>query len=265
MQEVVNFESIYDLSASWLSACQNWKNVYPVVQSEYDDDSNGVNIYKVIDTLNSELGINDVVVSDAGSAFYATSQAIKLETKTQRYITSGGMATMGYTIPAVIGTALAFPRNKSWGITGDGSFQFCIQELQTIREHNLNVAIIVLNNDGYLSIRASQENYYDGRLIGSGPSSGVSMPDTIKLAEVYGIPAVRVSKIKDLGAELRTAAASAGPMLIEVICPPNQAIIPTVSSRVNSDGSMSSRPLEDMAPFLPRDEYEQNMFIPIIE
>lgn len=264
LKEIVNFESINHLSANWLSACQKWKNAYPVVQSEYEDDSNGVNIYKVIDALNSELGINDIVVSDAGSAFYATSQALKLKTKTQRYITSGGMATMGYTIPAVIGTSLAFPNNKSWGVTGDGSFQFCIQELQTIREHNLNVVIIVLNNDGYLSIRTSQENYYEGRLIGSGPSSGVTMPDTIKLAEVYGIRSMRASTIEELRIALRHASGTLMPMLIEVICPPNQAVIPTVSSKVNSDGTMSSRPLEDMFPFLPRDEYEANMFIEVI-
>lgn len=252
---------IFSANLPWLQRCQSWRKNYPVCLSEYGDDSNGINIYKVIECLNQVLGKEDIVVSDAGSAFYATSQAIKLSSIGQRYITSGGMATMGYTLPAVIGTSLASPVSKSWGITGDGSFQFCIQELQTLREHGLNVTLIILNNDGYLSIRASQENYYEGRLIGSGPSSGVTMPDTLEIASVYRIPATRVRNVVDLEYALKEASESFGPKIIEVICPPGQLIVPAVSSKVNEDGTMSSRPLEDMAPFLSREEYEGNMIV----
>jgi acetolactate synthase-1/2/3 large subunit len=112
-----------------------------------------------------------------------------------------------------------------------------------------------------LSIKASQKNYFDERYIGSGPDSGVSMPDTLKIAAAYGITAARVSKLEDLDDAIRLALDSTGPYILEVITPPGQAIIPAVSSRVNADGSMSSRPLEDMAPFLNRDEYRANLLV----
>jgi acetolactate synthase-1/2/3 large subunit len=121
--------------------------------------------------------------------------------------------------------------------------------------------LFVLNNDGYLSIRASQKNYFKERYIGEGPGSGVSMPDTVKLCEAYNIPVARVSNLKDLDGAIKLAMETPGPYVLDVITPREQLIIPTVSSKVNDDGTMTSRPLEDMAPFLEREEYLNNLIV----
>ena len=174
------------------------------------------------------------------------------------------MATMGYTVPAAIGVSAALGDKRVLAITGDGSLQQNIQELQTFLHYKLPIKLFVWNNDGYLSIRASQKNYFNERYIGEGARSGVSIPDTLKIAHAYGISAARVSDLTKLDLAIQTALNHDGPYILEIITPAEQPIIPTVSSRVNADGSMSSRPLEDMAPFLDREEYLQNMIVPPI-
>lgn len=245
----------------WLSRCVGWKKKYPVCLPEYKDTLGAINIYSFVDHLSALSAPGDMFVSDAGSAFYAVSQGIQLTKDNQRHIPSSAMATMGYSLPAAIGVSAATGNARVLAVTGDGSFQQNIQELQTLLHHNLPVKLFVLNNDGYLSIRASQKNYFKERYIGEGPRSGVTMPDTLKICEAYGIPAARVSDLAALDAAIQTAFDTPGPYVLDIVTPSEQAIIPTVSSRVNPDGSMSSRPLEDMAPFLDRDEYRSNLLI----
>lgn len=245
----------------WLERCVGWKRKYPVCLPEYADTQGAINIYSFVDRLSALSAPGDLFVSDAGSAFYAVSQGIQLTKDNQRYIPSSAMATMGYTLPAAIGVSAATADGRVLAVTGDGSLQQNIQELQTLLHYGLPVKLFVLNNDGYLSIRASQKNYFKERYIGEGPRSGVTMPDTLKLCEAYGVPAARVADLALLDEALRVALETPGPYVLDIVCPPEQAIIPTVSSRVNADGSMSSRPLEDMAPFLDRDEYRSNLLI----
>lgn len=247
--------------AEWLSCCIAWKNKYPVCLPEYKDTVGAINIYSFVDTLSKLSEEGDIFVSDAGSAFYAVSQSIQLLKEKQRYIPSSSMATMGYSLPAAIGVSAATGDARVLAITGDGSFQQNIQELQTILHYQLPVKLFVLNNNGYLSIRASQKNYFKERYIGESPRSGVTMPDTLRICEAYGVPAGRVSSLSELDAAIKKALVTSGPYILDVITPAEQLIIPTVSSRVNPDGSMSSRPLEDMAPFLDREEYRSNMLI----
>ena len=245
----------------WLIRCLGWKKKYPVCLPEYNDTEDGVNIYSFVDRLSALSVAGDIFVSDAGSAFYAMSQGIKLTKEGQRYIPSGAMATMGYTLPAAIGVSVATGDSRVLAVTGDGSFQQNIQEIQTLLHYKLPVKLFILNNDGYLSIKASQKNYFKERYIGSGPSSGVTMPDTLKICEAYGIPSARVSRLRDLDKAIELAMSTTGPYVLDVTTPPEQLIIPMVSSRVNADGSMSSRPLEDMAPFLDRAEYRNNLLV----
>ena len=248
-------------SKIWLEKCVEWKKQYPVCLPEYQDTKGAINIYSFVDRLSELSAPGDFFIADAGSAFYAVSQGIQLTKEGQRYIPSSAMATMGYTLPAAIGVSTAIGDKRVLAVTGDGSFQQNIQELQTLLHYKLPVKLFVLNNNGYLSIRASQKNYFKERYIGEGPRSGVTMPDTLKICEAYGIPSSRVSDLKDLDGAIRVALESSGPYVLDVITPPEQLIIPTVSSRVNADGSMSSRPLEDMAPFLDRDEYRANILV----
>ncbi len=245
----------------WLEKCVGWKKKYPVCLPEYQDAKNAINIYSFVDRLSELSAPGDFFIADAGSAFYAVSQGVQLTKEGQRYIPSSAMATMGYTLPAAIGVSTAIGDKRVLAVTGDGSLQQNIQELQTLLHYNLPVKLFVLNNDGYLSIRASQKNYFKERYIGEGPRSGVTMPDTLKICEAYGIPSARVSSLKDLDGAIKIAMETPGPYVLDIITPPEQLIIPTVSSKVNADGSMSSRPLEDMAPFLNREEYLSNLVV----
>ncbi len=248
-------------SSDWFKRCVNWKHKYPVCLPEYANTVGAINVYSFMDRISALAGPGDVFIGDAGSAIYAVSQGVQLTKDNQRYVPSSAMATMGYTVPAAIGVSAAIGDKRVIAITGDGSLQLNIQELQTILHYNLPVKLFIWNNDGYLSIRASQKNYFKERYIGEGARSGVSMPDTLKICAAYGIPAARVSELAQLDAAIRVALETPGPYVLEVITPPEQAIIPTVSSRINPDGSMSSRPLEDMAPFLDRAEYLSNLLI----
>ena len=245
----------------WLKKCVAWKKKYPVCLPEYAQTKGAINIYSFVDRLSDLSQAGDFFISDAGSAFYAVSQGINLSKPGQRYIPSSAMATMGYTLPAAIGVSAAIGDKRVLAVTGDGSLQQNIQELQTLLHYDFPVKLFVLNNDGYLSIRTSQKNYFKERYIGEGPRSGVTMPDTLKICEAYGVSCARVSSLDDLDGAIELAFSTSGPYVLDVITPPEQLIIPTVSSKVNADGSMSSRPLEDMAPFLEREEYLSNLLI----
>lgn len=248
-------------SSDWLGRCVAWKNKYPVCLPEYATLRGEINVYSFMDRISTLSKAGDAFIGDAGSAIYAVSQGIKITKDGQRYIPSSAMATMGYTVPAALGVSAALGDGRVIAITGDGSLQQNIQELQTILHYKFPIKLFIWNNDGYLSIRASQKNYFKERYIGEGARSGVSIPDTLKICAAYGIPSSRVSELSDLDNAIRIALETEGPYVLEIMTPPEQPIIPTVSSRINADGSMSSRPLEDMAPFLERAEYRSNLLI----
>ena len=217
-------------------------------------------MYEFTKTLSELASEDEIVVSDAGSSYYVTSQSFTFNSNKQRYITSGAQADMGFTLPAAIGTCIA--ANKSVvGITGDGSFQLNIQELQTIKHYNLPVKLIVWNNNGYLSIRATQNKFFDGRRIGTDPESGVSFPEVEKIAKAYDLPYVKINNTAELRKKLTDVITASGPVVCEVMCPENQEIIPMVSAIKNDDGSMTSKPIEDMYPFLDRDEFLKEMIV----
>ena len=181
-----------------------------------------------------------------------------IESINQRYITSGAQADMGFSLPAAIGACIS--ANKPViGITGDGSFQLNIQELQTIKHYNLPVKIFVWNNNGYLSIRATQDKFFDGRRIGTDSASGVSFPEVEKISYAYDLPYVKINNVSELRKKLSEIIDSKGPVVCEVICPEYQEIIPAVSAVKNDDGSMTSKPIEDMYPYLDRDEFYKEM------
>ena len=245
---------------SWLKKCNEWKNRYPTCLDNYKNTKNEINSYFLIDQVCKNSKAGDIFVSDAGGTFYAVSQAVTLTKPNQRYIPSSAMATMGYSLPAAIGIAVATD-NRVISFTGDGSLQQNIQEFQTLVEYDLPVKLFVLNNDGYHSIRTSQTNYFQKRYIGESSKSGISFPDTLKIAKAYGLKAVRIDQPSQISNTINEVLNYEGPVVCDVIVPREQEIIPTVASRVNDDGTMSSRPLEDMYPFLDRKEYQSNMFV----
>lgn len=245
----------------WKNKCIYWKEKYPVCLKEYYDDSEGINMYVFVEELSKAQKKDSAWVTDAGSAVYVPAQGIRTQTSEQRYITSGAQAEMGFTVPASVGVSVARGRGEVFAITGDGSFQMNIQELQTIVHNNLPVKIFVWNNDGYLSIRATQNKFFDGRFIGTDSTSGVSFPDLEKIADAYGIKYVKMSKIDQMQKQFGEILEYEGPVLCEVISIRDQAVAPSVSSVTREDGTLFSKPIEDMFPFLPRDEFQREMIV----
>jgi acetolactate synthase I/II/III large subunit len=243
-------------NSHWTDRTWGWKEKYPVNLKEYKDESDGINTYHFINELSEKSTNKDIFVVDTGSCFHVHAQAFKVKYG-QRHIITGGLSTMGYS-PAANGVAAAANGQSVYCITGDGSFQFNIQELQTISQYNLPVKIILFNNNGYLLIRVTQNNFLDGRHMGIDKETGVSFPDLQKISEAYNIPFSRVSNIAELDEKLDYLIDHKGPLIFEVMCPKDQLLMPRVASKQKEDGSIMSMPYDDMFPFLPRDEYEKN-------
>lgn len=245
--------------SNWLNRCRGWKKKYPVCLAQYRKKSGRINLYYFMEVLNKKNTAGLAVISDAGSVFYAVSQALDIKRR-QRYITSGALATMGFSIPAAIGVSIAEKSGPVVAITGDGSFQQNIQELQTIVHHRLPVKIFVINNEGYLSIRQTQERFFNGRLVGEGKSSGLSFPSLKKISSAYGITYFRADN-SSVEKVLTRIMKSNGPVICEVSALVDQQIIPTNTAQIRPDGTMVSKPLEDMYPFLDREEFLANMLV----
>jgi acetolactate synthase-1/2/3 large subunit len=171
---------------------------------------------------------------------------------------------MGYGLPAAIGGCIGSGGRRTISVDGDGGFMLNIQELEVVRRLGLPIKFFVLNNNGYASIRASQKGYFK-ETVGCDDSSGLTLPDIGKLADAFGIQAFRISNQADLQSAIRAVLDSEGPAICEVMVQPDQAIGPRISSRLGKDGAMVSSPLEDLFPFLDRDEFRANMLIPLVE
>ena len=250
----------FDFS-KWAEQCNVWKKKYPVCLPEYKQIKGEINSYVFVDALSKHSKENDIFVSDAGGTFFITSQAIQLTKPGQRYIPSSGMATMGYTLPAAIGISVATNKGRVLASTGDGSFQQNIQELQTMVQYDLPIKLFVWNNDGLNATRSALTTYFNGRMGGDSKETGISFPDTSKIATAYGIKFIKITEYEELDEKIDEVLNFDGPVICEVIMPRTQPTLPTGSSRINPDGSFSSRPLEDMAPFLERDEYRSNLYV----
>lgn len=250
-------------AGSWLKRCRGWKKRYPVVLPEYGKLKDKVNSFYFIDVLSKKLGPDAVVVTDMGTSFTCTMQTFKVK-EGQRLFTSSGHASMGFGLPGAIGACFASGKKKTICISGDGGLQMNIQELQTVVHNKLPIILFVLNNSGYLSIKLMQQNHF-GKYVGSEPDSGVSCPDIIKVGAAYGIGARRIRNNKELHAHIDEVLSEKGPYICEIMMPENQQLIPRVSSLKKPDGTITAKPLEDLYPFLSREEFMANMIVKPIE
>jgi acetolactate synthase-1/2/3 large subunit len=249
----------------WLQRAMNWKHRYPVVLPEYRDQGECVNNYVFVEILAEEMNETDLLVpGSSGACSEITMQAFPVK-KGMRVLNSEGLGPMGFGVPASLGACLASGGRRTVCIEGDGGFHMNSQELETIRRLNLPIKFFVLNNNGYASIRSTQRNYFDGRYVASDPSSGLTLPDISKIAAAYGLPARRVCDHARLRDGIRDTLQIAGPVVCEVAMSPEQFTAPRVSSMQRSNGQMVSKPLEDLWPFLERDEFRSNMLIPTVE
>ena len=248
--------------AAWLAWCKARVTRYPVVLPKHRIFNGRINPYYFVEELFNCLADDDVVVCGNGSACVVPFQAGQLR-KGQRMFSNSGAASMGHDLPAAIGAAIARGGKRVICLAGDGSIQLNMQELQTVVQHQLPIKIFVLNNNGYLSIRTTQRNFFN-RFVGESVSSGVSFPDIIKLATAYGLPTVRIDQA-DVVESIEAVLNQVGPVLAEVLLDPDQTFEPRSSSKQLPDGRIVSAPLEDMFPFLAQEELQENMLIPLAE
>lgn len=242
----------------YLRWCAKRVEKYPTVLPEYRSKTGPVNPYYFMELLFERLEEDDVVVAGNGSACVISFQAAELKNG-QRLYTNSGNASMGYDLPAAIGASIGLGGQRVICLAGDGSLMMNLQELQTLVGYGLPVKVIVLNNDGYHSIRQTQQAYFSDNMFGIGPSDGVSLPDFVKLGSSLGIESIKVTKTDDWNSpEVAEILSSSKPGLIEVILDKDQAFSPKLASRKLDDGTMVSPALEDMAPFLSREELAEN-------
>lgn len=247
--------------SAWGARCREWKTKYPIVLPEYRNLPMGVSTYVLAEAIAAASGSDDVIVSgSSGAGIEIFCLAVSLREGQRMFLTTA-LGAMGNGVPATIGACLAHGRRRVISVDGDGGLQLNIQELEVIRRLDLPIKLFVLNNDGYASIRTSQLRYF-GRLAGADATSGVTLPALEGVARAYGIPHTRVDNDRDLVEQVRQRIDAPGPMLIEVMTPREEPRAPSLSSTRMPDGSMVSKPLEDLWPFLPREEFRANMIIP---
>ena len=245
--------------ADWLAWCRERVKRYPVVLPEYWSKPEPVNPYCFMQRLFEQLADNDVIACGDGTACVTAFQAAIVK-KGQRLFHNSGCASMGYDLPAAIGVAIAKPElARVVCLAGDGSIMMNLQELQTIVGSKLPVKVFVLNNSGYHSIRQTQSSFFAGRIVGCGTDSGLSFPDFGRLAAAFDMPFERCSRHDNLQVAIARTLAHAGAAMCEVVLDLSQPFAPKLSSRKLEDGSMVTSSLEDMAPFLSREELQGNM------
>lgn len=237
---------------AWRATCHSWKERFAVKCEPHDRSSEAVNYYDFAEELSCALKGNECIVTDAGSAFYAMGQGFRLK-ENQRFISSGSLGAMGFALPAANGVATASD-SATICVTGDGSLMTNIHDLAVTSQYKLNVKLFVLNNDGYLSIRNTQRDFFNGMFVGTDPDSGVFIPEMESQANTYHLPFLRCERTADLRSVIEQALAIEGPVLVEINALRDQRMIPSVMSEKLPDGRMQSKPLHEMYPYLPQDE-----------
>jgi acetolactate synthase I/II/III large subunit len=247
----------------WINRCQDWKKKYPVVQKEYYSEKS-VSTYVFTDILSEELNENDIIISgSSGAGIEIFLLAFKAK-KGQRVTNTTGLGAMGNGLPATIGGCLASGCKRTICVNGDGGLQLNIQEFETLSRLQLPIKLFILNNKGYSSIRTSQSRYF-GRLTGADNTSGLTLPNISKIAKAYGIKVKKIINQKNLAGKIRNVLNTPGTVICEVFTPLDEPRVPSLMSIQKPDGSMISKPLEDLWPFLDRNEFLSNMIIPPIE
>ncbi|CDB00771.1 putative uncharacterized protein [Lachnospiraceae bacterium CAG:215] len=249
----------------WLDICQNWKKKYPVVTEKHYAGSDLVNAYCFLNEISHRVANDQLIVLGNGTV-EACIHAIYIKEHT-RLISNSGAASMGYDLPAAIGACFATGKKNTICLTGDGSIQMNLQELQTIVFHKLPIKIFVVNNQGYHSMRQTEGNLFpEYTKIGVGPESGdLSFPDMKKIANAYGIPYCSAANNQELGSAIEKMLHTEGYAMCEVFATTEQKFEPKSATKRLEDGTLVSPPLEDLAPFLPREELEKIMIIPMWE
>jgi acetolactate synthase-1/2/3 large subunit len=250
---------------AWLDRCAGWKTRYPVVTDEHRRPEGLVSIFNLAEVLGTEVSKEDrLVVGNSGSAIEIYLLACPT-LHSQRLYHTAGLGSMGYAVPMAIAVAIANPGREVIAVDGDGGFMFNIQELETIHRLNLPIKFFVLNNDGYSSIRASQQAYFGKPSIGADSRTGLTVPNLTRVGASFGLGTHIIQDQTHLRDEVRKVLAMEGPVVVDVRVIPDEVRAPRLQSYQKEDGSFVSKPLEDLFPFLGREEFLANMIIKPLE
>ena len=260
----LNHSELPDTSA-WTKKAVQWKEQYPVILPDYWQEKDFVNTYVLIDALSDLCNSSDVLApGSSGACSDIFLQCFRVK-QGQRVVNSPSLGAMGTGLPGTIGSCLASGRRRTICVNGDGGFQLNIQDLETVRRLNLPIKYFILCNGNYASIIASQRNHFEGRFVGSDPSSHLTLPDVRKVAEAYGIPSAEIRNHANIRSEVATVLETAGPVVCAVHTSTDQVTAPRATATIRPDGTIVSLPMEDMAPRLSREEFKAEMIIPSLE
>lgn len=251
-------------NGAWLAQCRRWKSEYPVVRPEQKEAAGKTNVYAFMDALSRALPEGSITVVTNGSASVVGSQSYFIK-EGSRFLMNCGISSMGYGLPAAVGAAVASGESVVC-LEGDGSIMMNLQELQTVVTNRLPVKLFVINNNGYHQIRQTQKNVFGNALVGVGPESGdLGFPSFERIARAFEMPYIKISSNAELHEKIAQALREPGYVLTEVFVTEEQKFEPKSATKRLPDGRLTSPPLEDLAPFLPREELARNMYIPLIE
>lgn len=245
-------------SPNWLEFCQNLKSKFSLENFNEYEQKDVIDPYIFTNELTKAMSENDIFVMANGSACVCIFQT-GIVKKGQRFILNSGDASMGYDLPAAIGACLESKGRNTICLTGDGSIMMNLQELQTIKHNNLPIKIFVINNDGYASIKQTQKNFFEGRMVGSGADSGVSVPDFVKIGQAFGLQTEKIENPSQINEKVEKVLNSKEPIICEVMVKSDYGFAPKLSARKLDDGTMVSPSLEDMFPFLDREKFKENI------
>jgi len=246
--------------ADWLTQCNRYRDEFPWVASEHDDQHGYMNSYRFMQRLNCFFKPDQVVVTDMGTALLSGHQVLKIHPG-QRLMTSTGLGEMGFGLPAAIGASFASNRGEVMCLNCDGGMMLNLQELQTIVHHQLPIKIFVFNNDGYLMIKHTQNALFKSGYVGTDKASGVSCPDFTKIGAAFDLPTFQINHWEECDSVLKQVQDAKGPLICEVFMHSEQLFSPKLSLVVKEDGSLVSPPLEDLSPLLPRNVIERAMTV----
>lgn len=250
----------------WLETCRSWKKNYPaVLPRQWEENGSTANVYAFIRYLSSQLPVNSLTAVSNGACCVVGNQAYVIR-KGSRMANNSAVASMGYGLPAAIGTCIGGGRHETICLEGDGSIMMNLQELQTILTNRLPIKIFLINNSGYHSIRITQTNLFNKNFVGIGPQSGdLSFPEFRKIAEAFGYRYFSARSNAEMKAVVDEVLTLDGPVFTEIFTDTQQVWEPKSSTKRLEDGTLVSPPLEDLAPFLPREELKKIMVIPLMD
>lgn len=248
-----------DSMKTWLDYCRTMRTRYPAVSEEMKQATEYVNAHAFVEELSRQLTSEDVIVPESsGGAGEITYQAFRVK-KGQKIKNAAGLGSMGFGLPYAMGACIANGRKRTVLINGDGAFQLNIQEMATVVGQKLPIKIFIWENGGYASIQATQRNYFEGNYVGSNTDSKLFIPDLLKVADAYGLSTFQINNNRDMQEGISKVLASNGPALCVVKVSPTEIAMPRVQSMKLPNGSMASKPLEDMWPYLTEEEVKKSM------